>query len=99
MYFCAIAAFASLASNCTFAQNPASAPRFQLNGAGAVTLDAPLQRNAALSLKALLSAKTSVRQLTLLSGDRFALAANLAAAVQVCYGDTIFRDDFDGDGF
>jgi len=33
------------------------------------------------------------------SDGRFALRATLGAASLVCYADTIFRDNFDGDGF
>jgi len=33
-------------------------------------------------------------------GGGFAMMARLApASLAVCYSDTIFRDDFDGDGF
>ena len=31
-------------------------------------------------------------------GGRFVLMARSMAVAQVCYNDTIFRDDFDGDG-
>jgi hypothetical protein len=31
-------------------------------------------------------------------GGRFTIMAKAVAVAQVCYNDTIFRDDFDGDG-
>jgi len=34
-----------------------------------------------------------------LSDDRFGLTGRFESSVVACYNDTIFRDDFDGDGF
>lgn len=73
---------------------------YRLNGAGTLSLDAQVQQNGRLRLKAGLSpGATTAAALELPSGDRFVLAATLAATSLVCYNDTIFRDDFDGDGF
>jgi len=95
-----VATISAIAANCTFATESSDAHRFELNGSGTLVLDAPLQRNGALRLKAVLSSSSmSVDQPTLQTGNRFALTATLAAASLVCYSDTIFRDDFDGDGF
>jgi len=74
--------------------------RFELNGAGTLALDSPVQLSGAFRLRAALSpsgiaAETPAIQ----SNGRFALSASLAAASLVCYSDTIFRDDFDDDGF
>ncbi len=53
-----------------------------------------------MSLKAQLSPlAVSVYKAPLQSNTQFALVATLAASSLVCYSDTIFRDDFDGDGF
>ncbi len=91
---------ATIAANDTSAAGSATTHRFELHGAATLARDAPQQGNATLRLKASLSPDASAtNQQSLQSGARFALAATLAAASLVCYSDTIFRDDFDGDGF
>jgi hypothetical protein len=91
---------ATIAANDASAVESATAHRFELHGTVALAPDAPLQRNATLRLKASLLPDTSAtNRQPLQSGARFALTATLAAASLVCYNDTIFRDDFDGDGF
>lgn len=77
----------------------AEAQRFSLQGTAALTLDAPMMRNESLRLRAELSPHSTPVVRAVQTGDRFALTAKLAAAAQACYNDTIFRDDFDGDGF
>lgn len=96
-----IPAIVAIAANCTFAAESASGRRYELSGAGTLSLDAPLQQRDGLRLRATLSPDAAVIDtLVLQSGGRFALTANLAAqSALVCYNDTIFRDDFDGDGF
>jgi hypothetical protein len=96
---CAIAAFGLFAANYTFAAEPDSAHRYELSGAGELKLDTPVQKSGTLSLKATLTGDHIAYRQPLQSGVRFALSASLAAASLVCYSDTIFRDDFDGDGF
>jgi hypothetical protein len=89
---------ASFAASATCASEP---PRFQLVGSGTLRLEQPVQKSGNVQLNAYLSpsdaerASSPVAQL----GGGFALIANLAASSLVCYNDTIFRDDFDGDGF
>jgi len=74
--------------------------RFVLSGSGSLTLDTPTLSRGQLQLKAMLSASvTPPPAPTIQSSSRFALSGTLAAASLVCYNDTIFRDDYDGDGF
>jgi len=93
-------AIVSIATKGAFATEPASANRYRIDGAGTIALDVPVQRNGSLRLQAALSpsAPTSGAP-ALQSTGRFALTATLAAQSLVCYNDTIYRDDFDGDGF
>ena len=96
----AIAAFLAIAANCAFAADSTSAHRYQLDGAGTIALDTLVQYGGGLHLKATLSPSVPAIGTPLLqSSGRFALTATLAAQSLVCYNDTIFRDDFDGDGF
>ena len=75
-------------------------PIFTLHGTGVVSRDAPVQKSGTLSLKAALSpADVALNEPQLLSESRFSLSEVLSAESMVCYNDTIFRDDFDGDGF
>jgi hypothetical protein len=77
-----------------------SAHRYELSGTGTLSRDAPVQQSNNLRLKAMLSPTAIPADApTLQSDGRFALNATLAAASLVCYADTIFRDDFDADGF
>jgi hypothetical protein len=95
-----VCTIAWIAPTAAFAAESASAHRYEIRGAGTLTLDAPRQSNGGLLLKAELSppATPPVHQTLQLNG-RFALSATLAASSLVCFNDTIFRDDFDGDGF
>ncbi|MGA9334735.1 MAG: hypothetical protein WBV39_10705 [Rudaea sp.] len=91
---------ATFAANDTFAIESATAHRFEVQGTATLVVDPPQQRNATLRLRASLSSDTvAMNTQALQSGARFGLTATLATASLVCYSDTIFRDDFDGDGF
>ena len=90
--------FVSLAA---FATGASEQSRFQLVGSGTLTLDQPILKSGNVQLKASLTPSDgaiSVSQ-TVQDGGRFSLTALLSTSSLVCYNDTIFRDDFDGDGF
>ncbi|MBS0557338.1 MAG: hypothetical protein JSR27_07990 [Proteobacteria bacterium] len=79
------------------AGSSAFAGQFSLSGTARLSQDAPTQANSRYSLRAQLNtpaASSAVVQ----TGARYTLFAALTAASLVCYNDTIFRDDFDGDG-
>jgi len=68
----------------------------------ALRADPPVQKSATYALRASLMSPDAAlaAQPPVQEGGGFALMARLAAAsLAVCYNDTIFRDDFDGDGF
>ena len=75
----------------------ANSNRFSLSGEGTLSIQQPAQANDRWQLKASLS-PTAVAP-ALRAEGRFALTGVLSAASLVCYNDTIFRNDFDGDGF
>jgi hypothetical protein len=73
--------------------------RFQLQGSGTLVPDAPIQRAAGLRLRAQLSSARAPALAPLAqTGGSFALVAYADSVAMACYNDTIFRDDFDGDG-
>jgi hypothetical protein len=94
-----LATFVSMYTNGASAADSTVPHRFVLTGSGTLALDAPVQQNGALRLKAMLSAATAQAWPVAQSDARFALTGTLAAVSLVCYSDTIFRDDFDADGF
>jgi hypothetical protein len=73
--------------------------RFAVNATATLTPDAPTQSAAGFRLRATLSpiAKPSIAPLAQ-AGGGFALVAYADSVATACYNDTIFRDDFDGDG-
>ena len=75
----------------------AFAAQFSLSGTAHLSQDAPAQTNARYSLRAQLNAP-AMSSTVLQSGARYSLLAALSTASLTCYNDTIFRDDFDGDG-
>ncbi len=90
-----------LISGNTAAAATPDAQRFQLAGSGTLKPDQPLLKSGNVQLRAYLvpagaapAASTIVQ-----AGGPFALSAILETASLVCFNDTIFRDDFDGDGF
>ena len=78
-----------------------SSPRFQLVGSSTLTLDQAVHRGGDLQIKAYLTSTetSSAASSPAQEGGRFSLNALLSTSSIVCYNDTIFRDDFDGDGF
>jgi hypothetical protein len=72
-----------------------------LAGSGTLSLDQSVQKSGNVQLKAYLTPSDAAISAPPLvqEGGGFALMAGLTAASLVCYNDTIFRDDFDGDGF
>jgi len=71
-----------------------------MSGSGSLSVDAPVQQSAGWRLQATLSPATIAPGAPFVQSEaRFALSATLSATSLVCYSDTIFRDDFDGDGF
>jgi len=90
----------TIAANYTFAAD-AQPHRYALDGTATLSADAPLQRGGALRLRATLAppyVQTEMQSVQV--AGRFALSATLGAERPgICYSDTIFRDDFDADGF
>jgi len=82
------------------AAESASARRFQLSGSATLTLDQPAQSDGIMRLKAYLTPKDAAIAVLppVQEGGGFAMIARATSSVSVCYNDTIFRDDFDGDG-
>lgn len=101
LHLACAAGIAAFGAKYTYAAAAAAPPRYTLDGHGAMRLDAPAQRGGGLSLKAaLLPAAVQTRAPGLLAGSRFALSATLGPEKPgICFSDTIFRDDFDADGF
>jgi hypothetical protein len=95
-----IAAFVCFISNVAIAANSTSANSFQLSGSGTLAIDSAPQKHGEFVLRASLQSIDALiaSQPPVQSGGGFAMMAAVTSAVQVCYNDTIFRDDFDGDG-
>ena len=94
-------AMCTIATNYTFAADTAQPHRYALDGSAALTADAPLQRGGALRLRATLAPPSVLTEMQSVQvAGRFALSATLGVERPgICYSDTIFRDDFDIDGF
>jgi hypothetical protein len=92
--------FAALAWSAAFAQNSTSVKQYKLSGSGTLYPDKSTLAEGTLTLRATLQSKDGAiaTQPLVQEGGRFALMAKAMAASSVCYNDTIFRDDFDGDG-
>ena len=95
----AIATIAALGADCPLAAEQNPPHRYEISGTGSLSVDAPLQQAGALRLKAMLSRATAHFGPVTQADARFALSGALAAASLVCFNDTIFRDDYDADGF
>ena len=76
----------------------AGAAQFSLIGHLHLSQRAAAQANSRFSLRAGLSASSRTTGADVQHGMRFTLFAALTSTSLVCYNDTIFRDDFDGDG-
>jgi len=85
---------------CGFACMPIGAQsRFSVSGTATLTPDAPPQRAAGFRLQAQLAPVRAPAQAPpAQTGAGFSLVATASAFATACYNDTIFRDDFDGDG-
>lgn len=75
--------------------------RYSLSGTGTLRFGTPTQSATGLRLKATLLEKDAALAASppVQESGPFALMAAITAAPSVCYSDTIFRDDFDGDGY
>lgn len=77
----------------------ASTPRFALSGSATLVPDAPVQRATGWRLTAKLTPVAGPAQAPSAQlGGGFTLVAYADSVATACYNDTIFRDDFDGDG-
>jgi hypothetical protein len=100
--FLAVAALtASVATNVAFAAESTSEQNLRVSGFATLRLHQPAQKTGTLSLKAYLTPKDAALEASppVQEASGYALMAKLIAKPSVCYNDTIFRNDFDGDGF
>lgn len=75
------------------------APRFTLQGTATLSRDTQVLTDGTLSLRSYLQSRNAPSTAAIVQeSGRFAIMAKAIAVAQVCYNDTIFRDDFDGDG-
>ncbi len=73
--------------------------RFSVEGSASVTRDARVLAGDRFTMRGeLVSSDAPSSAPIVQEGGRFVLMARSMAVAQVCYNDTIFRDDFDGDG-
>ena len=89
--------FIACVSQAIKASESSSNDTFELTGTGVLKLEQPVQTNSDFQLKARLDA-IDVKRTSRKTDSKFLLFANATAETLVCYSDTIFRDDFDGDG-
>jgi hypothetical protein len=87
-------------NNAAVAEESANAVSFHLSGIATITADVTTQQSESLTLKANLTPIDAALKASppVQEGGSFALMAALGVPPLVCYNDTIFRDDFDGDG-
>lgn len=90
----------AIAAGCLLAQTATAATsRFAIDATATLTPNAPPQRAAGFRLQAQLAPVRAPAQAPpAQSGAGFSLVATASAFATACYNDTIFRDDFDGDG-
>jgi hypothetical protein len=75
------------------------AQRFTLTGTASLSRDQPALSDGKLVLRGYLQSRDAPSTAAIVQdGGRFTIMAKAVAVAQVCYNDTIFRDDFDGDG-
>ena len=73
--------------------------RYTLTGSATLSNDAQTLRGDKLSLRGYLQSTEAPSTAAFVQdGGRFTVMAHAVAVAQACYNDTIFRDDFDGDG-
>ena len=79
---------------------PENVHKYTMSGTASLRSERVVQRNGALSLRAQLAPAGAALAAAppLHEGGGYALMAKLVAQATVCYNDTIFRDDYDGDG-
>lgn len=94
------AAVAALLASWLATAAGADDPRFSVTATAALSQRAPTQGGGSFELRGELQrAGGGTEAAPSLARDaRFVIAATTAAASLVCYNDTIFRDDLDGDG-
>ena len=81
------------------AHDGTSDKRFSGYGSGTLTREPATLNDSNFSIRASLLSKESPSTAPIVQENgQFSVMANLVATNQVCYNDTIFRDDFDGDG-
>ena len=82
------------------AEKSSNAVGFHLSGTATIKADVATQHSESLTLKAYLTRMDAALKASppVQEGGSFALMAALGVPSLVCYNDTIFRDDFDGDG-
>lgn len=95
-----VATFAAFIANVASAADTTSANRYQLSGSGVLVVDPSPQKHGNLVLRATLESTDAAiaSQPPVQAGGGFVVMAAVTSALHVCYNDTIFRDDFDGDG-
>jgi hypothetical protein len=76
-----------------------SAQGFSVRGAATLTRDqSPLVSDRFTVRGQIVSREAPSTAAIVQDGGRFVVMARMMAVAQVCYNDTVFRDDFDGDG-
>ena len=73
--------------------------RARVRMAAKLTSTSAVQTGGSFVLTARLARNDSAQRAPMHEGGAFKMTGALVAAPTVCYADTIFRDDFDGDGF
>ena len=90
---------ALLLANAATAAESTTSHRFTLTGSAVLTHDQAALSDGTLSMRGYLMSKDAPSTAAIVrDGGRFSIMAKVVAVAQVCYNDTIFRDDFDGDG-
>jgi hypothetical protein len=90
-------AFALAATQPAFATDDSH--RFSLRGSATLSRDPPSLVRDAFALRGYLTPNDAPSTAAIVQeSGRFTVMGRLVALAQVCYNDTIFRDDFDGDG-
>jgi len=87
-------------NNAAFATEYTRKQSLHLRGSAALRADQSTQQSARFKLSASLTRNdaTIAASPPVQEGGGFAVMAKLLVKPTVCYNDTIFRDDFDGDG-
>ena len=98
--FAVLAAFAAIEAHAAVAAEIARPDRYELSGSATLTVAPRIPQSGAIRIHATLDPVSATDPSTVAqAGGPFRLAASLSTLSLTCYNDTIFRDDFDGDGF